>query len=205
MTDLIPLQERVTRAKSPAPRHFLSLSAARLLAPVAAQIVELRALRAARRLRDLPRIAVSQRANFCYAFTWPNPDLTAVVRGASGNLVGEMTYAISPLKDRVYIFDIRVEALLRRKGYGLAMLRWLATTYDIPMTPIKEIISAKPFWNEARRLCQKCFTVTNGLAVSDMQGEAARWGHLKLEAHRLIRMHAGTIDTRSLSVEDLGS
>jgi hypothetical protein len=204
MIEFTHSQERVPRATSLAQRHILSMSAAHLLAPIVAKIFELRTFRTARRLRDLPLITVRQRANFCYAFTWPNPDLTAVVRSASGDVVAEMTYAISPLKDRVYIFDFRVEMPHRRKAYGLAMLHWLATTYEMPMTAIKEISGARPFWNEARRLRQKGFSITAGLAISDMQGEAARWAHLKSEAHRLIRMRAGMSSTWSLSVEDLG-
>jgi hypothetical protein len=204
MTELIHFRKVAPGGIRQVRGDFLSIFAARISALAAMRIGDSRWRCAAPPIRDLPLISVRQRANFCHAFTWPNPDLTAAVRSASGEFVGEVTYAVSPLQDRVYVFDIQVEALLRRRAYGLAMLHWLTTTYDMPITPIKELLGAKPFWNEARRLSQKNFTITAGLAVFQMQSEAARWGHLKNEAHRLIQMRARQSETWSLSAEELG-
>ncbi len=88
--------------------------------------------------RPLPLITIHTTANYYKAFTSPSCDLKAVIGNAAGDPVGTATYALSPLGDRVYVFEIEVHAACRRQGYALALLRYLAHTYGVPITPIKD-------------------------------------------------------------------
>jgi hypothetical protein len=56
------------------------------------------------------------------AFTSPNPDVKATIIDAEEKVVGRVTYAVSPLHDRIYLFNIEVEEGYKRKGFGLAIV-----------------------------------------------------------------------------------
>jgi GNAT superfamily N-acetyltransferase len=141
-----------------------------------------------RRLERLPRITVDATANYYKAFTAPNPDYDAVIRNSTGDEVGTATYAVSPLFDRVYIFEIEITPEHRGQGYATALLWHLAKTYGQPITAVKELYSANSFWSAARRLKEVGLVVTTQLSVGDMDNEAARWQQLKPEAERLEKL-----------------
>jgi len=130
---------------------------------------------ASAQLKQLPFIEIETSANHHKSFTAPNPDITATVYSSSRVVVGYVTYAVSPLFDKVYIFDIKIYDAYRRQGFGLAVIAHLATTYRLPITTIKEVFSASGFWSAARLAGGPIKT----LSISEMDPERERWAHLK--------------------------
>lgn len=141
--------------------------------------------RGPRRLPRLPTITVNTTANYYKAFTAPNSDIKAAIYNAAGDQVGIATYAVSPLFDRVYLFNIEIFADYRRRRYALALLWHLAQTYGQPISPVKELFGANSFWTVARSLSETGLAVTSPLSVGDMDEEAARWQHLQPDIERL--------------------
>jgi hypothetical protein len=135
--------------------------------------------------RPLPLITIRTTANYYKALTSPGCDLKAVIGNAAGDPVGTATYALSPLGDRVYVFGIEVHAVCRRQGYALALLRYLAHTYGVPMTPIHELRSASGFWSAARHMDGMGLILTASLSSSEMDNESIRWQHLRADSDRL--------------------
>lgn len=81
-------------------------------------------------------------------------------RDTEGQCFGSATIGVSPLlMDKVYISDIKVEENRRRKGFGLAILKSFYDEFHLPLVAIKELHSAKPFWNSARELFGEIFIV----------------------------------------------
>ncbi|MHA6884646.1 GNAT family N-acetyltransferase [Ralstonia pseudosolanacearum] len=142
------------------------------------------------KIESLPNIGVQASPNFYKAFTAPNPDFDATIHNAAGDQVGTATYALSPLSDRIYIFDIQIALEHRRCGYGTALLWHLARAYGQPITAVKELYSASSFWSAARQRKGDGLVVTEPLSVSEMDVEAARWEHLRPAAERLERLIA---------------
>lgn len=141
-----------------------------------------------RKIERLPTITVKAAANYYKTFTAPNPDYKASINNAAGELVGTATYAVSPLSDRVYLFNIEVMPNQRRHGYATALLWYLAQTHGHPITAVKELHGAASFWASARRLQEVGIIVTEPLSVGEMDKEAARWQHLQPEAERLEKL-----------------
>jgi len=144
----------------------------------------------------LPSIDVSTTADFYKVFTSPNPVLSAAIHNIAGDQVGTARYSISPLSDRVYVFDIRIAPHHQRHGYGTAMLCYLAKEYGQPITPIHEVESANEFWGAARRYRGAGLSVTEDISISEMALEATRWQHLAPIAECLDKLI-----TRRLSVD----
>jgi len=88
---------------------------------------------------------------------------------------------VSPLFDRLYIFDITIHDAYRRRGFGLAVMSYLATTYRLQITTIKEVSQASGFWHSVRLAGAPIDT----LSFSEMDTEAERWAHLKPHADKL--------------------
>jgi hypothetical protein len=118
-------------------------------------------------------------------FAAPNPDVTATIHDSQDNLVGKVKYTISPLNDRIYLFEIKIDPLLRRRGLGLATLIRLAETYDLPITVIHPISSALLFWETARKELSNNILITESISSSEMDTEKARWSHLQPEVEKL--------------------
>lgn len=140
------------------------------------------------KLESLPTITVTVLDNYYKAFTSPNPDHNSSIYNAAKELVGMATYAVSPLDDRVYLFDIEILPEYRRQGYATAVLRYLTQTYNHPITAIKELYGASDFWASVRRLKEVGIIVTEPLSCSEMDNEAARWQHLQPEIDRLDKL-----------------
>jgi GNAT superfamily N-acetyltransferase len=143
----------------------------------------LRAWHGRRRIERLPAITVAATANYYKPWTSPSPDYRVRIENAEGVQVGTGCYAVSPLHDRIYVFKIEIATEYRRRGYGTALLGYLARTYSQPMTPIGEPFSSRRFWAVARRLPD--LVVTGPLSGGEMDAEARRWGHLEAESDRL--------------------
>ncbi|MDA8445618.1 GNAT family N-acetyltransferase [Paracidovorax valerianellae] len=138
-----------------------------------------------RRLAHVPKITVDVTRNYYMTFTAPNPDVKVIIKNEAGITVGRACYAVSPLNDRVYIFEVEILSAHRRQGYGTALLLFLAQTYDLPITVVKELYSACSFWRFARGLGSAGIRLTQQLSVSDMASEAERWAHLQPKARQL--------------------
>ena len=118
-------------------------------------------------------------------FASPNPDITATIHDSQENLIGQVKYTISPLNDRIYLFEIKVDPLIRRRGLGLATLIRLAETYDLPITVIHPISSALLFWETAPNELSNKILTTQSISSSEMDTEKARWSHLQPEVEKL--------------------
>ncbi len=140
------------------------------------------------KIEDLPPIAVNATANFYKPWTAPNPDLRVTIANANGTQVGTGCYAISPLNDRVYVFEIEIAEEHRCRGYGTAFLWHLSQTHSQPITAIQEVGSSLPFWNQARQLGGIGLIVTEEIRRSEMDAEARRWGHLEEDRERLHQL-----------------
>jgi hypothetical protein len=127
------------------------------------------------RNKPLPYIEIETSTNHHKSFTSPNPDIKATVYSSDRVPVGQVTFAVSPLFDRLYIFNLTIYDAYRHQGFGLAVMAYLATTYRLPITTIEEVFSASGFWRAAR--------LTGGpietLSISEMDAERDRWAHLK--------------------------
>jgi|SRR5664279_639306 len=125
---------------------------------------------------QIPEITIVTRLHYWKSFTSPNPDVYATFFNKEGAQVGHAKYAVSPLFDRVYVFNLGVTSGYRRKGYASALLRHLSKTYDkLPITAVKELESAYAFWDHARRLENQGIVVTAELSATDMDKESLRW------------------------------
>ncbi|WCM89738.1 GNAT family N-acetyltransferase [Acidovorax sp. NCPPB 3576] len=141
--------------------------------------------RARRRLAHVPKITMDVTRNYYMTFTAPNPDVKVVIRNQEGMTVGEACYAVSPLNDRVYVYDVEILSAYRRQGYGTALLSFLAQNYKIPITVVRELSSSCGFWRFARSLGSAGIHFTQQLSVSEMAIESERWAHLQPQSPKL--------------------
>ncbi|MYN26971.1 GNAT family N-acetyltransferase [Duganella levis] len=126
-------------------------------------------------IKQLRSIEIETSMNHYKSFTAPNPDIKATIYSSDQVVVGQVTYAVSPLFDKLYIFDITIHDAFRRQGFGLAVIAYLANTHRLPMATIKEVLSASGFWRAARLASGPIET----LSLSEMDLERERWAHLK--------------------------
>lgn len=135
--------------------------------------------------RPFPKIRVVESKDHMKSYTSPNPKLCATIYNVEGERVGTATYAISPLFDRVYFFEININDAHRRMGYGSAMIHYVASIYQFPITTIKELHSASSFWATAKQMAAPIAHFTESLSVGDMDNEKKRWHHLKADIDQL--------------------
>lgn len=147
-----------------------------------------RARQARRKVERLPTITVSVRANYFKPWTSPSPDYRVTIHNADSVLVGTGCYALSPLNDQVYLFELEIAPEHRRCGYGMAFLWHLVRTCGQPITPVHERHHSREFWAAARRMGEIGLTVTDELRAGEMEAEARRWGHLEAQRARLDRL-----------------
>lgn len=129
----------------------------------------------------LPIISESIILNYFKPLTAPNPDITVHINNHDGERVGTITYAISPINDTVYIYDIKIEREWRRKGYGLAILHSIHKKYSLPITPVHQTEVSRGFWDSVRRLKSIGLILTDDISCQDMLDEKNRWLHLEPE------------------------
>ena len=150
---------------------------------------------------DLPDFTLEVALNHMQCFTSPNPDRIATVISAAGDQVGYMTYAVSPLFDKLYIFQIKIDATFRRQRYGLAIIHYLHCTYKLPIATFNEVGTARRFWAAARHMVASLGSSITAMSVGEMTHERARWKHLQPETDRLEQL----ISQRFLAGEDYQS
>ena len=150
---------------------------------------------------DLPDFTLEVALNHMQCFTSPNPDRIATVMTAAGEQVGYITYAVSPLFDKLYIFQINIDATFRRQRYGLAIIHYLHCTYKLPIATFNEVGTARRFWAAARHMVASLGSSITAMSVGEMTHERARWKHLQPETDRLEQL----ISQRFLAGEDYQS
>lgn len=123
-------------------------------------------------------------------FAAPNPDITAAIHDIDGNVVGSTVYTISPLKDRIYLFEIKIDPAYRRQGLGLALLVFLAKEYNLPLTVVQPISPALLFWESARKELTNVIKMTESLSIGDIDAEKMRWNHFQPQVEKLERLIA---------------
>lgn len=138
------------------------------------------------KFRQLPAITVQGTENYYRANTSPSPDQNVQILNEAGDQVGTAAYAITPLNDQLWLYEIDVAREYRRQGYGLAFLRYLNQTHDLPVTAIHEVYLASSFWGAARLLDGHGLRVTQPLSDSDIRTQQKRWQHLQPIQTRLL-------------------
>ena len=116
--------------------------------------------------------------NHFKSLTAPAPDFKAVIYDGAGSEIGTASYAESPLYDRTYLFEIRITAEERRKGYATSFLWYLSQTYRHPISPVMMMFGSEGCWESASRLRTAGLHLTEELSVSDMDYERRRRQHL---------------------------
>ena len=143
--------------------------------------------RARGRLERLPEIWVELiQRNFYKAHTTPLPDKIVQILNGSGERVGSACYGITPLQDQLWLYELKISSEHQRCGYGLAFLRYLHQVYALPITPIHEVMFARPFWQAVRRLNGEDLQVQASLSMSEVEERKSSWGHLGQEQKRLL-------------------
>lgn len=132
---------------------------------------------------NMSSIYLIEKKNYFKTFTSPNPDVSAFVFNSQRQKIGDITYAVSPLFDKLYLFEIEVDVNHRRQGYGAAILEHLANEYDLPICPVQEIYNT--FWHVVRSPKYEKLKLTQQLSTGDMKREASRWSYLRLQAEKL--------------------
>lgn len=140
------------------------------------------------RFRQLPIITVQGTANYYKPNTSPSPDRNVQIFNEAEHLVGAASYALTPLNDQLWLYEIEVEPEYRRQGYGLAFLRYLNHTHGLPVTAIHEVHLAASFWGMARLLNGHGLNVTQPLSASDIATHQERWQHLQRMQTQLLEV-----------------
>jgi hypothetical protein len=147
--------------------------------------------------KPLPWIDVQCRAMYHLPPTSPAPSLYSTIHNMNGEKVAVAAFAVSPINDRVYVFDIKTEKDFIRQGYASAFIWHLHETYRLPITPVHVLWTADDFWTKMRfRGKFRGMTITREVG-SDFTDEKNRWCHLEPEAdklreaitHRLFALH----------------
>lgn len=149
----------------------------------------------------LPSFTLQVAFNHAKCMTSPNPNRNATVLGHDGGRVGYVSYAVSPLFDRLYLFKIEIDEAFRRQRYGLAIIRYLVSHYQLPLTTIHELGKSHMFWAAARHMLAPLGCAITTISFSEMDQEGVRWRHLQPEIDRLEQM----INQRFLAGEDYAS
>ena len=138
-----------------------------------------------RRFKELfmakpPLIELVPTSNFTNgSFVFPNSWYRVRARRADGQFVGDISYGVSPLNDRIYVDGVSVDAEFRRNGYAKGMLLAVSMQCSpagklLPITALHETASHS-FWNKMRKGAIPGLTVTQDIRAGDMKEEAKRW------------------------------
>ncbi|AJY39123.1 hypothetical protein I6G56_22220 [Burkholderia humptydooensis] len=112
----------------------------------------LRSFRAWRKLRRLPSIKIETKAAAAQSEPAAHAKWAVVIRSADGARVGEATYGLSRLTDRLYVHSLEIAPSARRRGYALAFLMMLNRYYKVPIVPMSDRAGGSPFWASVKKL-----------------------------------------------------
>ncbi|KAA8685751.1 hypothetical protein [Pseudomonas caricapapayae] len=131
----------------------------------------------------------SHRTHPCY----PSPMIKmAIMVNALG--VGEISYTISPLQDRLFVYGIEISREYKRRGHGLAALWRLHQLHSLPIVPVSIISSneARRFWDRSRHILSAAGArIQPDIRRGHVYQEQQSWKHLVPESSidRSIREH----------------
>ena len=149
----------------------------------------------ARLKRKSPKVIVSRHSHTFdrYNRFLPNPDHRLSFKDDQGIDVGYVSYAISPLYDRVYIHMINIHENMRRKGFGTAILLFLKQIYRLEICPIQPVSGAYKFWQHAESI--KLMDLNQAIGSTGIDREAEKWAHLHFDK----KAHVNEIESREIS------
>lgn len=113
------------------------------------------------------------------------PFVDVCIYSADTELVGRLTYLLSPLNDRLYLYEILIFESFRKNGFGMAALAALSLTNNrTPIVPVKILNTqtARGFWNSVYRRSNHLFPIKEEIGLGDWIIEADRWRHLHFAA-----------------------
>jgi hypothetical protein len=134
----------------------------------------------------LPVIDVRARPLYDQQPTLPSPTYNCRIFNQQGTQVGEGSFGVSPINDRVYFYDIEIAPKWRRHGYGTSFLAYLHDLYCLPITPVHITLPGWKFWAMLRQRAQENGWVITDELRSDLWDEPQkRWPHLLSHAERM--------------------
>lgn len=123
----------------------------------------------------LPRVHVAGREEMLdhHCWTFPNPDVTLRFVTDDGRDAGFVTYGVDRRQETALVYNVEVGCGLRRNGYGLALLHYVATRAradgtPVRLAPVHEVDSAEGFWAKARDKYGHLFSLAPGINLSDL-------------------------------------
>lgn len=125
-----------------------------------------------------PQITLVETLDFYMSPVSPAPKIYAEIHDAQGSMVGRMTYAVSPIADMLYVYEIKICTGRHRKGYGTAALCEIQRRNPFPITAVGEIESAYEFWGKLRTRLRKGPGIATSLSIYELEQEQLRWPHL---------------------------
>ena len=131
--------------------------------------------------------------HFWKSFCSPNPDVAALIVTSAGIAVGQVAFGISPVFDRVYLFDIQVLPAYWRRGYASATIAHLVEKFRMPLTPVSPPDVSQRFWKKLRKTARAAAMLTSDLRRDTVDDEQSRWAHLRPEIARLEKTIAARI------------
>ncbi|KPX14265.1 hypothetical protein ALQ74_101100 [Pseudomonas savastanoi pv. glycinea] len=131
----------------------------------------------------------SHRTYACY----PSPIIKMAIM-VNALEVGDISYTISPLQDRLFVYGIEISREYKRRGYGLAALWRLHRMHGLPIVPVSIISSneAHRFWHRSRQILSAAGAIIQPDIHRDhVYQEQQSWKHLIPESSidRSIREH----------------
>ena len=91
-----------------------------------------------------------------------------------GVQVGYVEYGVTPPSTALWVGHIEVEMPMRRRGYGLALLRYLQARYQLPIHPVQVLYDAIPFWTAVAER----FQIGQRISVSEFPVFESEWKRL---------------------------
>ncbi len=151
--------------------------------------------------RIAPTINVLDTLSYFQSVTAPNPGIKATIFDEMGALVGYASYGISPLFDRLYLYDFKIQSAMRRKGYGYQFLSELVSRHGCPIVPVHETGSSYGFWTTARAwMNANGDQILPSISAYELHQEHHRWPHLKAEIDKLNQVLSARIMVEEWSI-----
>lgn len=123
-------------------------------------------------------LSVQEQAAPSGTFVYPGMDYVAILE-VEGTRVGQIDYCINPLRDRLYIDQIKIDADYRRRGFALSALWQLWQKHHLPIVPLYQVGTSNGFWHKARtRFAAAGAAIGDEIRSMDMDAEMERWQHL---------------------------
>lgn len=113
------------------------------------------------------------------------PFVDVFIYSVNNEYLGRLTYLLSPLNDRLYLYEIQIFESYRKNGFGMAALAALSLMNNrMPIFPVKILNTptARAFWNSVYRRSNPLLPIKEEIGLADWIIEADRWRHLHFAA-----------------------